>query len=194
MKVVCENIVNAVPDVVRWNSWDGEHLKTVHSAYTDPLLLVSRQNESLFIDRIKIPFLGLKVKTMVFTLQMDETTQVSYTMTPFFLAKNTIKLTEIEPKKTLVKVTYEFSGNLFQKILFPIHRILIKKWNGIVWKEDLPLKLRRQKALEYGFIDYFGLPDKLQDRNDISLIHKTELPVKRPSNIRETSHPFFIQQ
>jgi hypothetical protein len=91
-------------------------------------------------------------------MQWDSNTQVSFSLTPFFIAKNSIKLIPIGEKKTKVQVTYEFSGNFFQKLFFPLFLYLIKKWNHIVWIEDLTLKIRRQKALEYGFIDFNGLP------------------------------------
>lgn len=192
MSVVCSNIVDAVPEVVKWNSWDGEHLRTVHNAYADPILLMTRQQDGLFIDRFKIPFLGFRLKTMVFTTQWDESNQVSFVLTPFFLAKNTINVSKVEDKKTLVRVTYEFSGNFVQSLLFPIFRKMIQKWNKVVWEEDLPLKLRRQKALEYGFIDFQGLPSESSLRFDKSMSYKCEIPVTRTKGIREERHPFFL--
>lgn len=193
LSVICENIVEAVPEVVKWNSWDGEHLRTVHGAYDIPQNLVTRNRESLFVDRFKIPFIGCRIKTMVFTTQWDENRQVSFSLTPFFLAKNTIEVIPLEDKLTLVRVTYEFQGNKFQSLLFPIIRKMIQRWNSQVWSEDLPLKLRRQKALEYGFIDFKGIPKKLSDRKDISLEYKAIIPGVRVRGIIEDRHPFALQ-
>lgn len=194
LKVVCENFVDAKPEVVKWNSWDGEHLRTVHGAYAAPLFLMRRPGDGLFVDRFKIPFLPLRVKTLVFTTQWDNDNQISFTLTPFFVAKNTINVTEIENKRTRVRVTYEFSGNFLQCLLFPVLKIMIKKWNKVVWEEDLPLKLRRQKALEYGVVDYQGLPVDVEDRKDRSEEYKCEIPVKVTGGIMESQHPFFVKK
>jgi hypothetical protein len=194
LTVVCENIVDAVPEVVKWNSWDGEHLRTVHSAYEVPQILMVSPESGLFIDRFKIPLLGIRLRSMVYTTQWNETAQVSFTLTPFFLAKNTIEVIPLGEKKTRVKVTYQFSGNFLQSLLFPIFKILIQKWNQQVWLEDLPLKLRRQKALDYGFLDFYGLPAEITERQDRSASYKCEIPVTRIKGIVEDSHLFYISK
>lgn len=191
-RVTCENIVDCVPDVVKWNSWDIEHLKVIHKSYSNPLYLLVSPGQMLFVDSFNIPVLNFKIKSMVFSMQWDSNTQVSFSLTPFFIAKNTIKLIPIEEKKTKVQVTYEFSGNFFQKLFFPLFLYLIKKWNHTVWIEDLILKIRRQKALEYGFIDFNGLPEKLIDRHDLSTSYiQSEIPVKINIEIEEFKHVFF---
>lgn len=194
LKVICENFVNAKPEVIKWNSWDGEHLRTVHGAYVSPIFLMRRPGDGLFVDRFKIPFLPLRVKTLVFTTQWDNENQISFTLTPFFIAKNTINVTEVRAGYTRVRVTYEFSGNWFQSLLFPIYKIMIQKWNKVVWEEDLPLKIRRQKALEYGFIDFAGIPADHADRKDRSAEYKCEIPVPQTSGIKEAMHPFFTDR
>jgi hypothetical protein len=192
LTVVCENVVDVVPEVVKWNSWDGEHLRTVHSAYEQPQMLMSRLGEGLFVDRFKIPALGIRLKSMVYTTQWDDRTQISFTITPFFIAKNAIELIQLDKKRTKVKVTYQFSGGFFQGLLFPIFKIMIQKWNKQVWLEDLPLKLRRQKALDYGFLDFHGLPFEISNRLDRSIDYKCEIPVAKTKGIIEDTHPFYI--
>ena len=194
LAVVCENIVDAVPEVVKWNSWDGEHLRTVHAAYSEPQSLLSCPGTGLIIDRFRIPFLGIRFKVMVFATQWNDSTQISYALTPFFLSKNAIEVIPVGDKQTKVKVTYEFSGNFFQSLMFPLFGMLIKKWNKQVWLEDLPLKLRRQKALEYGFVDFQGLPTNVSERSDISLSYKCEIPVTKTKGILEDRHPFYMQK
>lgn len=194
-KIICENIVDCVPEVVKWNSWDIEHLKVVHKSYSNPLYLLVSPGQMLFIDSFKIPVLNLKIKSMVFSMQWSNDTQVSFSLTPFFIAKNSIKLIEMNEKKTKVQVTYEFSGNYVQKLFFPIFIYLIKKWNHTVWLEDLILKIRRQKALEYGFIDFNGLPEKLEDRYDLSTQYfLSDIPVKVNTEIDEFKHDFFMKK
>lgn len=192
LKVVCKNTVNASPEVIKWNSWDGEHLSSVHSAYSNPRTLYSSPNNLLFLDNIKIPYLPLKLSSLVFTAQNSEFEQVSYTKNPFFLAKNSIKIFKQNHKISIVEVTYEFEANFIVSLFFPIIKRQIIKWNNTVWIEDLPLKLRRQKALEYGFKDWIGIPKKQSDRKDISRNYKTEIPVHRPKGLEQDSHPFSI--
>lgn len=194
LTVVCENIVDAVPEVVKWNSWDGEHLRTVHGAYDDPIALITRPNDGLFVDKFKIPFIGVRIKTMVFTTQWDESRQVSYSLTPFFLAKNTIEVIPLSIRRTKVRVTYEFDGGFVCSLFFPIIRIMINKWNRQVWAEDLPLKLRRQKALEYGFVDFKGIPDNCESRMDKSLAYRCKIPVQKIKDIQEDRHPFHLKK
>jgi hypothetical protein len=194
MEVICENVVDVVPEVVKWNSWDREHLRTVHKAYNDPLTLLTRPNDMLFIDRFKIPFLGLGIRTMVFTTQWDETREVSYTLTPFFVTKNTIEVIHLEEKKTKVRVKYEFDGNFFQALCFSLVKRMIIKWNKQVWDEDLPMKLRRQKALEYGFIDFNGIPKDRAKRIDRSINYRTKIPVPTLNDLKEDRHPFSLKR
>ncbi len=192
LKVVCENIVDAVPEVVKWNSWDGEHLTAVHGAYSNPKNLYSRKGMGLFLDSFKLPFLNVRLKTIVFTAQDTEDCQVTYTLTPFFLAKNSINVIALGPKRTLVRVTYEFEANAFWSLFFPLIKRMISKWNKQVWAEDLPLKLRRQKALEYGFVDFLGLPNDITQREDRSLLYRCEIPVTKTKGVVEDSHAFYI--
>lgn len=193
LKVTCENVVDATPEVVKWNSWDGEHLKVVHKAYSNPKLLYSRPGFGLLVDAFKMPLLGIKLRSLVFTVQDSDESQVSYTQTPFFLAKNSITLVKLSEKKTLVKVNYEFEAGFLVSIFFPIIKRYIIKWNDTVWQEDLPLKIRRQKALEYGFVDFVGLPSKIENRVDKSLTYKCEIPVTRTSGLTEDDHVFLIK-
>jgi hypothetical protein len=191
LKVICENTVDVVPEVVKWNSWDGEHLKPVHGAYNQPRSLFIAPNTGLLLDSFKIPFLPLRFKTIVFTSQNTTNCQLSYTLTPFFLAKNAINVIRLEDKKTLVRVVYEFEANGFWALFFPLIKRMIVRWNKQVWAEDLPLKLRRQRALEYGFVDFLGLPESIKDRQDRSLAYECDVPVKTTKDVLEYSHPFF---
>lgn len=192
LKVFCENKVKASPEVIKWNSWDGEHLVSVHSAYSNPKTLYSAPKNSLFIDSFKIPLTPFRLRSLVYTTQNTENEQISYAKNFLFLAKNSIKVIPVSSSVTKVCVTYEFEANFIVALLFPLIKRKIKQWNKIVWDEDLPLKLRRQKALEYGFIDWVGLPNKFSDRTDKTKQYKTEIPVNRPKNLIQDNHPFCI--
>ena len=192
LEVTCENIAEVVPEVIKWNSWDMEHLKVVHNAYNSPDCLLTIPNSIVFIDTITLPLLGLKTKVMAIAHQWDELTQISFSLTPFALAKNTIQIIPLSPKRSLVRVKYEFCGNRVQKIFFPLIARLTRKWNRVVWDEDLPVKLRRQKALEYGFVDWYGLPDHLENRIDRSLTYKCKVPIDKTKGISEEMNLFSL--
>lgn len=191
LKIICKNSVDANIEVVKWNSWDGEHLASVHKAYSNPQALYVNRNIGLSIDSFSVPYIPIKFKTMFFTVQDSNTTQLSYAKNIFFLAKNTISLKKISDKKTVVEVTYEFELNFFMNLFRNLITRYITKWNEIVWKEDLPLKLRRQRALEYGFIDWIGLPMKIKNRKDRSNVFKADTPVKYPMDSGLNDHNFF---
>jgi hypothetical protein len=53
---------------------------------------------------------------------------------------------------------------------------LVPIWNDRIWKEDLPLKLRRHRALRSGFKDFNGLPDEISQR-------RAEGPLKIPLKV-----------
>src|SRR5690606_20599371 len=61
-------------------------------------------------------------------------------------------------------MNYKFVFRGWRKLLAPLLRRLIARWNAQVWEEDLPLKLRRQKMLRHGFRDFVGLPERIGDR------------------------------
>ena len=56
---------------------------------------------------------------------------------------------------------------------------MMATWNERVWLEDLSLKLRRHRVLRWGFRDFVGFPDGVDDRVSDEIFEQ-RLPVSRP--------------
>jgi hypothetical protein len=66
------------------------------------------------------------------------------------VSKLEMKYIQLAPQKTLLHNLYSLDVPIF---FFPLRSLIpkmIKKWNDINWSEDLPLKMRRQRALDWG--------------------------------------------
>lgn len=167
--------------VAFWNYWDHEHLEVIHSGYSNVEIIHENNNSMFSVRDVTVPILGFKVATPVFMLQSDKSTLITYAIQFGILSKTTVKIKDIEKDNCEINMNYKFYLNGWQKFLKPLLKILIPKWNEKVWNEDLPVKLRRQKVLRYNFKDFFGLPDKLEDRNFEGEI-ELSLPIPRPKN------------
>jgi hypothetical protein len=55
-----------------------------------------------------------------------------------------------------------------------ILKYFILKWNKINWEEDMPLKVRRQKAIDLGFRDFRGIVGEERGRKQ-----NVRLPIPR---------------
>ena len=181
--------INVSQDVVRWNYWDHEHLDNVHSGYKRSDILYEKANYVLRIDQVKIPLIPfLTAQTPLFMVQHSR--EVSYTFAVQFgvVSKTTITVKEINSNECRVTMNYKFYLNGWRRILRPILKRLIPKWNEKIWLEDLPIKLRRQLVRNIGFKDFYGLPKDIKDRiktegNEVSL------PLPRIKDSNRDKHP-----
>ena len=184
-----EKIVNCNAEIAKWNYWDQEHLDVVHGGYTSSDMLYESKNFLFKIDGVKIPLVPfLKSNTPIFMVQHDEKTLFTFALQFGVLSKTTITMEPINREKCKVKMNYKFFLNGWRKILKPILKKLIPIWNEKVWLEDLPVKLRRQKMIDLNFKDFYGLPNRKEDRVYKGNI-KTELPLKRPKESIRDQHP-----
>ncbi|MDC1227845.1 hypothetical protein N8Z34_02565 [Oceanospirillaceae bacterium] len=72
------------------------------------------------------------------------------------IAKLEMQYIELEPKKTRLINLYSLDLPI---IFYPVKSLIpkfIQKWNDINWLEDVPIKTRRQQAIDMGFTDFFG--------------------------------------
>ena len=104
------------------------------------------------------------------------------------LSKTTITIKPIERTKCKINMNYKFYLNGWRKILRPFLKRLIPIWNERIWKEDYPVKMRRQKMIDMNFKDFHGLPQNIQDRKYDGPIN-LKLPLPRPRNSRRDLHP-----
>ena len=175
--------------VVWWNYWDHEHLGTVHEGYRKSDILYEDDKFMYRIDIIKIPLIPfLKIKTPVLVIQHDPETLLTHAIQFGVESKTTIKVKEISKNETKITMNYKFYLSGIKILLKPILERLIPKWNEKIWKEDLPLKIRRQKILSYNFKDFVGLPDKIEERVNTGPF-KTRLPIRRPKGSLRDQHP-----
>jgi hypothetical protein len=189
LEVSASKIIECSKEVAFWNYWDHEHLDVVHSGYLKSDILYDANNYLFRLDLIKIPFIPfLKFMTPIFMVQHDSDTLITYAIQLGVVSKTTITINSLEKAKCKITMNYKFYLNGWRRILRPILKILIPIWNEKVWKEDYPVKIRRQKILNMNFKDFAGLPKKIEDRiNDDKIEFK--LPIPRPKNSSRDKHP-----
>ena len=176
-------------EVALWNYWDHEHLDVVHGGYTKSDILYDRENYMFRTDLIKIPFFPfMKFTTPIFMVQHDNDTLLVFATQIGVLSKTTITIKSLENTKCEITMNYKFYLNGWRGLLRPLLKKLIPIWNEKVWKEDYPVKIRRQKILDMNFKDFVGLPEKITDRTNNSK-KEFKLPIPRPKNSTRDQHP-----
>jgi hypothetical protein len=196
MKVVeikCRQECNCSASVGMWNYWDLEHVVPLHKGFKDFTALHESSSAVAHLVSLKNPiFPILTVESLVVQLLHDENTLKLFNVMLGMPVLSTIKITEIRKDYSVFEMSYKYIFMGWRKILTPIIEPVLRKlvvfWNNRQWKEDLPVKLRRQKVMRMGFKDFKGLPDKVSDRFYEGPI-ACPLPVHRlkdsPSNIPE---------
>lgn len=177
--------IDVSSEVVEWNYWDHEHLGFVHEGYNETSLLISNNDTSVFISQLKIPFINLKLNALVYQHRPKKNCILVYTTLFGSLQKTTIFIQPIARKKTKIKMVYEFDLPLYLQPFSLIIKNLVRKWNEKVWNEDLPLKLRRQIAIDNGFKDYRGIKTI---GNFSKIDNECKLPVPKPKDTYLDKH------
>jgi hypothetical protein len=188
-----DNEVEASVECCKWNSWDGDHLSHVHGSYSEPKFLYEDKNFGVFRDEMVIPIFKIPISVMAFVAQATDDTIISYTQIIGILANNTIKFEKLNESRTRINTTYRFEVPWFLGFLGPMLCRMAKSHNAKIWLEDLPLKLRRQQALNLGFVDYKGLPKRLSHRRLSATEKKSNGPLKRLNRGSTDAHPFAKQ-
>jgi len=176
MKVKFEinRTIDVSKDVCLWNTWDHEHLYFVHKQFNKAKIL-AESNKSVAIEtEMKVPFLPIRLKGLHLLFEIEDNNVLVIDTLPFGVrVKLLMQYVVLDKCKTKLINNYEIDLPWF---LFPMSLVLkkiIPKWNEVNWLEDMPLKLRRQKALDLGFKDYYGITkDPLNNR-------PLRLPIKR---------------
>lgn len=91
----------------------------------------------------------------------------------------TIRVTEDRRDHSVIHIRYRFFLLGWRVILTPFIERMVPRWNERVWQEDLPLKVRRQKVLRLGFQDFYGLPERVEDRVNEGELTFVRLPLSR---------------
>ena len=189
LEVNIKKEVECSKNVAFWNYWDHEHLDVVHDGYQQSDILYDKKNFLFRIDKIKIPVIPfLKFTTPIFMVQDTDEVLFVYAIQMGVTSKTTITIKSINKKKCEINMNYKFYLNGWRRILRPLLKRLIPKWNEKVWKEDLTVKLRRQKILNMNFKDFVGLPDEKGDRYNDD-VKELKLPIPRPLKSSRDLHP-----
>ena len=151
-------------------------------------------NNFLFrIDKIKVPFFPfLSFKTPIFMVQHDEDTLLTYAIMWGITSLTKIKIKEIDKNFSEITMNYIWHLEGFKVALYPILKILIPIWNEKVFKEDLPIKIRRQKMIDLNFKDFKGLPLDISQRANGKYTFK--LPIPRIVSSKRDEHPLNFKK
>jgi hypothetical protein len=161
----------------------------VHGGYAKSDILYDKDDYLFRMDLIKIPFVPLiKFTTPIFMVQHDDDTLLTFATQFGVLSKTTITIKSLEKTKCEITMNYKFYLNGWRRLLRPLLKKLIPIWNEKVWREDYPVKIRRQKILDMNFKDFVGLPEKITDRINNNK-KEFKLPIPRPKNSSRDQHP-----
>lgn len=170
--------VDVSREVCLWNTWDHEHLYFVHNQFKFAKMLYEDQNVAFIRTSIKLPFLPIYINALhTMTSLKDGDVMVIDTLPFGILSKLEMRYIELGPKKTRLINTYTVD---LPMVFFPFKSIIprfIQNWNDINWLEDLPIKNRRQQAIDMGFTDFFG-----KSRGGEKRLVQLKLPLPRTKN------------
>ncbi len=169
MKIVEKKIQRVIPvstATVLWNYLDFEHLSVVHKNYTNAEFIYEDEHVVLEMLSFKIPFFSfLHSNSLHFFVKKSPQELVAFNLGLFGIPSITrIQIHELEQQQSEITVTHRFILRGWTQLLAPLFPKMIERWNKQVWNEDLPLKLRRQQMLNWGFRDFIGLPSTLEER------------------------------
>ena len=167
--------VNVSRGVCLWNTWDHEHLYFVHKQFEFAKMLYEDSHVAFIRTKVKIPFLPIYLNCLHTMTSLKNGDVMVIDTLPFgMLSKLEMRYIELGPKRTKLHNLYTLDVPIF---FYPIKNLvpkMIQKWNDINWDEDLPIKMRRQQAIDMGFRDFYGR-DVSNKKSDVFL----KLPLAR---------------
>lgn len=165
-----ERVAPVSREVCLWNTWDHEHLYFVHNQFSSAKMLHEDKTSAVIMTRVKMPFLPIYMSNLHCLFEKPNgDVLVIDTMPLGVTAKVLMEYRELQPKATKLTNHYELRLPFFFAPFRSILGRMIKKWNDVNWEEDLPLKLRRQKAIDLGFRDFIGIDHRLAGKSQIKL-------------------------
>ncbi len=166
---------------VLWNYWDHEHLVVVHQNYTDARIIYENDTMAALLLTYRLPvFSFVKSHSLNVMVQHGPNVIKAVNIGLFGVpVLTTITIEEAPRDHSTIRITYRFFLLGWRVLLAPLLGRMIPRWNERVWQEDLPLKRRRQKVLRLGFKDFYGLPERPEDRRFDGDLEFTKLPLSR---------------
>ncbi|MEE2699412.1 MAG: hypothetical protein VX923_06920 [Pseudomonadota bacterium] len=186
IEIKCEREADCSAAVGMWNYWDHEHVSVMHEGMPDAKVLYEDKDTATLLLTLRAPiFSFIKVRSMIFMRRRSETSFTVFNTMLGMSVVSEIDIVEIELDKSKYNMRYRFILVGWREFFSPIIRLYLKLtvpwWNARQWREDLPIKLRRQKMVRAGFLNFNGLPKKIEDRFYNGPI-KCDLPVPRLKN------------
>lgn len=153
-----EYVLDVTAEVGLWNVWDFEHDISTHD-YVDSKIIYEDPNSTVLLQKALVPiFKFLKSNMFITVIKVDEETTKSFGVGLLgILTVATIKVIPLEVEKTQFIMNYKIVLRGWQKVLSPLLSFLIKRWTEKSWREDLPLKFRRNEILKKNFKDFSGI-------------------------------------
>ena len=158
IKFTIERSVMASKDVCLWNTWDHEHLFYVHKQFNSAKILHENATCAVLETYIKMPFVPIYMRSIHCLFEIKDRNVLVLDTMPFgIIARVEMIYDEISEKETKLTNNYSLNVPFIFYPLKPFIKYFIQKWNNENWLEDMPLKLRRQKAVDLGFRDFRGI-------------------------------------
>lgn len=197
LKIKIQKKIKCSPEINVWNIFDSEHPKYIHGSrklkdgMDQSFILFEKNNFNITLESQKLPiFSFIKRKSLMLHYANPDNSVTQYSC---FWGIPILQhyTAEIQPdKKTLFKIQIAFYLEGLSVLLSPILDRYTRYWLENTWNEDLILKLRREKFLNLGFKDCYGLPKDLNKRNRKNQILTTPVPRAKKEIL---SHPFFYK-
>lgn len=163
--------------VVMWNYLDFAHLTVVHANYRRAELVYEDDNVVLEHLVHRVPFLPfLRSRSLHFFVKRPPGELFAFTQGLFGIPVVTrIKVESLGEDLSRITVQYRFALDGWRRWLRPWIPAIARRWNERTWQEDLPLKLRRQRALRAGLggalrTDFRVLPSVLYPEESLRLM------------------------
>ena len=174
VKFKIERTIEVSKEVCLWNTWDHEHLYFVHKQFNQAKILTENEKSVAIETHMKVPYLPIRLKGLHLLFELSERNVLVIDTLPFGVRVQLLmRYIENSEKQTTLINQYEIDLPWFLAPLSIILKKIIPRWNEVNWLEDMPLKLRRQKALDLGFRDYHGITKNPLENK------KLRLPIKR---------------
>ena len=177
LKFTIERTAPVSREVCLWNTWDHEHLYFVHQQFDSAEMLFENKTTAVIMTKVKLPFLPIRVFNLHCLYQLQDGNVLVVDTLPFgIIAKVKMMYDAINDTETLLTNHYELQLPFYFRPFAALLKKMIQRWNDINWAEDLPLKTRRQQAIDLGFRDFVGIDHRLKGKS------KFILPLGRTPN------------
>ena len=87
-------------EVVEWNYWDNEHVRSIHEGYDDIHILLANSDTTMQLLKLKIPLLGFKINTLTFQHRPKKNIILVFTTLWGALQKTLITIVPVSKNKT----------------------------------------------------------------------------------------------